>query len=132
MPIYKYKCIIPGCEKETEVMHSMDECTNPSEETQKECSCNENTCPNAIMTADSIVVPEYGVAFVREITAPHIAGMSGGSSVGESALLAKKQQGLKKRSRAHFKREVMNDPDGLVQNDKDAKRHFEGKYKGKK
>lgn len=132
MPIYKYKCLVPNCKKKVEVMHSMDECKNPSADTQVETSCNEHTCPNAtILTADSIIEPEYGKPFVREITAPHIGGMIGGSSVSESALLAKKQKGLKKRSRDHFKREVMNDPDGLVQNDKDAKRHFEGKYKKK-
>lgn len=43
MPTYDYKC--PICDLLVEVQHSISELDNPSEETVKQISCNEHTCP---------------------------------------------------------------------------------------
>lgn len=107
MPIYDYYC--EHCELTREVLHSISECTEPKEDTLKEITC-----------------PEHGL-MKRGISIPHLANMKGGVSVGEKALLADKQAKLKKRSRMHFKNDVLP-----TLGDKQVKKHFEKKYKNLK
>ena len=124
MPDYIYKC--PNCDKVEEVNHSMSEVKNPSEELQRQTSCNSNTCKHAqSFKADAGVIPEYGVRWERVPQAPHLGGMSGGSTVGERSLLKKKQASRKLRSKKHFKNEVLPT---LNETPKITK-HFKDKFK---
>lgn len=124
MPRYDYYC--ENCGLQIEAIHSINECDNPSEETQKEICCNANNCPvvnDLQYYAEKNIYPEYGRPFKREICAPNIHGVVGGSSVGQRGVLLKKQQEKKLRSRKHFKKEVLPTLDGS------DKQHFEKKYK---
>jgi len=109
MPIYEYACQHKRCKYTKDVLHTVAELKEPSEETLKEITC-----------------PKHGV-MQRQMSVPHLANMKGGVSVSEKELLADKQARLKKRSRMHFKNDVLPDlPDRQV------KKHFEKKYKGLK
>ena len=121
MPRYDYYC--EACGLHVEVMHSIAECDNPSEETQKEISCNEYTCPVVKGEMDKEIATYYGLPFKRGVSAPNIHGVVGGSSVGQRGVLLQKQKQKKLRSRKHFKKEVMPTLDGP------DKQHFEKKYK---
>lgn len=122
MPRYDYYC--EKCGLQVEVFHSIKECDDPSEDTQKQISCNENTCPliNNLQSSQEIV-PSYGQCFKRGVCAPNIHGVVGGSSVGQRGVLLKKQKERKLRSRKHFKKEIMPTLD------KPDRQHFEKKYK---
>lgn len=125
MPRYDYHC--GKCGLHVEVIHSIAECDNPSEETQKEISCNEYTCPMAKepdkFKNSTTIITHYGFPFKRGVSAPNLHGVVGGTSVGQRGVLLEKQKERKLRSRKHFKKEVMP---GL---DKPDKQHFERKYK---
>ena len=122
MPRYDYYC--DKCGLQVEVFHSIAECDNPSQETQKQISCNENTCPLVKnLQSSQEIVPSYGHCFKRGVCAPNIHGVVGGSSVGQRGVLLKKQKERKLRSRKHFKKEIMPTLD------KPDRQHFENKYK---
>lgn len=106
MPTYEYACPHEGCEMVKDVLHKYSELENPTQETIDETTC-----------------PEHGVRMVRQISAPHVANSQGGVTVGEKTLLDQKQQQRKKRSRLHFKNDV------LPTLKKSDQRYFKPKYK---
>lgn len=121
MPIYVYEC--QNCGKCEDVLHSMAEIDNPSEDTQKQISCCEHTCP--FITEDNKeITPEHGLPWKRLVTAANITNSSGGATVSNKTMLAKKQQERKLRSRKNFKAEVLP----KMENGAD-KQHFERKFK---
>lgn len=122
MPRYDYYC--EACGLQREVMHSIDECNDPTEETQKETSCNEYTCPVAKEPGKyKDVLAVYGSPFKRGVSAPNLHGVVGGRSLGQRAVLLEKQKERKIRSRKHFKKAIMPTLD------KPDRQHFERKYK---
>lgn len=122
MPRYDYYCEV--CGLQVEVMHSIAECDDPSDETQKEICCNEHTCP---LTKEpgkfKDVATYYGLPFKRGVCAPNLHGIVGGTSVGQRGVLIEKQKERKLRSRKHFKKAVMPELD------KPDRQYFERKYK---
>lgn len=121
MPIYLYEC--PNCGKQEDVLHSMAEIDNPSEEIQQQTSCCEHTCP-FVTEGNKKIIPEYGLPWKKLITTPHIANSLGGTTVSDKTMLAKKQQERKLRSRKNFKAEVLPKME-----DGADKQHFTKKFK---
>lgn len=96
MPTYDYKC--PICDLLVEVQHSISELDNPSEETVKQISCNEHTCPK-LKSLDGKNIPQYGTMFKKQVS---VAAFNSFGSLPSN----EKKKVLQKRSNEHFKREI--------------------------
>jgi predicted nucleic acid-binding Zn ribbon protein len=91
--IYTYSC--PECLEEKDVMHSMDECDNPSEKTILSTTCNENTCStpphkNAVL----------GTQWRRVIQCPNILTYGSGDLM-KGGTLSKEEKSSRLKARAN-------------------------------
>jgi hypothetical protein len=106
MPVYIYKC--KWCGGTKEVVHSITEIDNPSEETLEETTCPyDRECRTNIEQHLGMETPTASdLKLVRVPQAPQLMGFVNGSSLKGSERNEEIQKERKKRSTEHFKKEI--------------------------
>jgi putative FmdB family regulatory protein len=106
MPVYDYQC--QACGRVIEVVHSISQCDNPSEQLLEEITCPMfQDCQVAWRDKLGMELPtDTDLIFKRKISEPNIQGSYGGSSLSGKEKLATIQKERKERSHQNFKKEV--------------------------
>lgn len=106
MPTYDYKC--QACGRIKEVVHSISQCDNPSEQLLEEITCPFNPeCQFNWQSHLGMEIPhDHELIFKRTISEPNIQGSYGGSSLSGKEKLATIQKERKERSHNDFKKEI--------------------------
>jgi hypothetical protein len=119
MARYQYRC--PSCKQEKEVQHSMSEFDNPSEETARQITCNENTCTYPIN--DHAV---FGLAWKTVPTVPNLMYFGTGThDKGGMKTLEEKSKYAKNRATTQSNKE------GLPDRKKEDAERIKNEVKGK-
>ena len=123
MPTYDYKC--QACGRVIEVVHSISQCENPSEQLLEQITCPfDRDCEVHWRDRLGMEIPrDHELVFKRTVSEPNIMGSYGGSSLSGKEKLNTIQKERKQRSTDHFKKEV------FPTLPKSEKKHFEKKWK---
>ena len=106
MPTYVYKC--QACENKIEIIHSMAECDNPSEELLEQITCPfDRDCQANWQNHLGMEIPrDHELILQRVPHAPQVMGMYCGSSLSGKEKTTTIQKERKIRSHNHFKKEI--------------------------